>query len=165
MGTRSVIAIPTETGWKGRYVHWDGYPEHMVPEYLRLVAEKGVERCIDVLINWNAGWSSITSNPVIDGMTNDGRFKAVSDYGIAYTTKKMNFFGQPDYQQASFADWQTSEDTESWCEYAYVLHPDVLEVWENVEGGWKHHSTVRYDSKVFLDAEKNVRDLPTSILV
>lgn len=166
MSTRSVIAKPTENGgWIGRYVHFDGYPEAMVPEYMRLVHEKGVQRCIDILINFNAGWSSIESNPTLADWRNDGRFKTVSNYGVAYTTKVMDFAGQKDYQQASMDDWQTSEDTESWCEWAYVLHPDVLEVWENVEGGWKHHSTIPYDSKIFLDSEHNVVDLPTSVLV
>jgi hypothetical protein len=169
MGTRSVIAIETETGFKGRYVHWDGYPEHMVPEYFRLLKEKGYERCVDVLINWNAGWSNITSKPTLDPTTSDGRFKVVSNYGVAYTTKKMNFMGDPEYQQASFSQWVTSEDTESWCEWAYVLKPYGLDVWENAyEDGvskWVLHQSLTLEDTWYIDSAGDPCDLPTSILV
>ena len=166
MSTRSVIAKPTETGWIGRYVHFDGYPEAMVPNYLRLVNEKGVDRCIDILINFNAGWSSIQDNPRLDEWQNDGRYKTVSNYGVAYTTKILkNFAGQENYQQASMDDWISNEDTDSWCEWAYVLYPDTLDVYEATNDGWKHHSTVAYNADTYTDSEGNRVPLPTSILV
>ncbi|KND28611.1 hypothetical protein IQ64_43540 [Streptomyces stelliscabiei] len=31
MATRSFIARPTDTGYAGVYVHWDGYPSHHLP--------------------------------------------------------------------------------------------------------------------------------------
>ena len=166
MSTRSVIAKPTEDGgWIGRYVHFDGYPEAMVPEYLRLVNEKGVDRCIDILINFNAGWSQITSNPTLGEYYSDGRFKTVSNYGVAYTTKKMTFMGQADYQQASMDDWISNTDEDHWCEWAYVLHPDHLEVFESTAEGWKHHSNVAYNADDYLDSAGSPQPLPTSILV
>lgn len=61
MATRSIISVvategyKTEEGstikfldqrisWFGRYVHWDGYPEHMVPAICGVVQKYGVER-------------------------------------------------------------------------------------------------------------------------
>lgn len=146
MSTRSVIAKPTETGWTGRYCHSDGYPEHQVPELMRLVKEKGLDRCIDILINFNAGWSYLTPNPALTaGYNDDGRFKTVSNYGIAYTTKKMTMHGQP-YQQARMEDWITNEDEDTWCEWAYVLTPEGIEVYQATQDGWESFDTVSYDS-------------------
>ncbi|WP_327731464.1 hypothetical protein OG250_43285 [Streptomyces sp. NBC_00487] len=31
LATRSFIARPTDTGYAGVYVHWDGYPSHHLP--------------------------------------------------------------------------------------------------------------------------------------
>ncbi len=167
MSTRSVIAKPTEDGgWIGRYVHFDGYPEAKVPDYLRLVNEKGVERCFDTLINFNAGWSSIDQNPTLSEWNGDGRFKTVSNYGVAYTTKVVPMPGNPTYRQASMDDWITNEDDDTWCEWAYVLYPDFLDVWEHHGEGWVHHSTVAYNATTYTDSEGNLAELPnTSILV
>lgn len=151
MSTRSVIAKPTEHGWVGRYCHSDGYPEHMVPELMRLVKEKGLDRCIDILINFNAGWSFITDNPTLTvGYNDDGRFKVVSNYGIAYTTRKMNIFGQADYQQASMDDWIDNLGDSCGAEWAYVLTPEGIKVFEDKYGsGWVLFDTVAYDSESY----------------
>lgn len=148
MSTRSVIAKPTENGgWVGRYCHSDGYPEHQVPELVRLVKEKGLDRCIDILINFNAGWSYLDRNPELrKGYNDDGRFKTVSNYGVAYTTKKFTFMGQPDYQQASMDDWIDNENKDTWCEWAYVLTPEGIEVYQATKDGWESFDTVAYDS-------------------
>lgn len=146
MSTRSVIAKPTGEGWVGRYCHSDGYPEHMVPELIRLVKEKGLDRCIDILINFNAGWSYLTPNPALtEGYNDDGRFKTVSNYGIAYTTKKMTLHGKP-YQQASMDDWIEGNDTDTWCEWAYVLAPEGIEVYQAGKDEWVLFDTVSYNS-------------------
>jgi hypothetical protein len=147
MSTRSVIAKPTEDGWVGRYCHSDGYPEHQVPELMRLVKEKGLDRCIDILINFNAGWSYLTSDPTLtEGFNDDGRFKTVSNYGIAYTTKIIPMPGQPNYQQARMEDWIVNTDTDTWCEWTYVLTPECIEVYENTVDGWTLYDTVSYDT-------------------
>lgn len=162
MSTRSVIAKPTEDGgWVGRYCHSDGSPEHQIPELVRLVNEKGLDRATDILINFNAGWSYLTPNPALTaGYNDDGRFKTVSNYGIAYTTKKFyDKFGHAEYQQASMDDWIDNKDTESWCEWAYVLTPDGIEVYENTTDGWILFDKVGYRADSF-----RIR-LHTSILV
>jgi hypothetical protein len=37
MSTHAIIAIPTETGFRGRFVHYDGYPENMMPAIQRII--------------------------------------------------------------------------------------------------------------------------------
>lgn len=121
MSTRSCVAIPQGDGWKGRYVHSDGYPEHMVPTLLDLIARKGVDRVRDVLINWNSGWSFIGT---YEGMTNylgEDRAHFVSDYGLAYTKKE-----QP------MSAWVTSDENDPlFIEYVYILGPKSLIVLES----------------------------------
>lgn len=125
MSTRSCVAIPQGDGWKGRYVHSDGYPEHMVPTLLDLIARKGVDRVRDVLINWNGGWSFVGT---YDGITNylgEDRAHFVSDYGLAYSKKE-----QP------MDSWITSEDNDAlFIEYVYILGPKSLIVLEHYSTG------------------------------
>lgn len=157
MSTRSVVAIPQGDGWKGRYVHSDGYPEHMIPTLMDLINRKGVDRVIDVLINWNPGWSFIGT---YDNMTNylgPDRAHFVSDYGLAYTR-----------QEQSMDDWYTDQDNNAlWIEYVYILGPKSITVLESqntgesqmldLDGGsqynapiYKHRllDTISYDSMI-----------------
>ncbi len=121
MSTRSCVAIPQGDGWKGRYVHSDGYPEHMVPTLLDLIARKGVERVRDVLINWNPGWSWLGKEEGITNNLGPGRAHFVSDYGLAYTKKE-----QP------MSAWITSEENDPlFIEYVYILGPKSLIVLES----------------------------------
>ena len=67
MATRSIISVVategylTETGsainikdqrisWFGRYCHWDGYPEHMVPAICQVVQKYGVTKAKSVIM-------------------------------------------------------------------------------------------------------------------
>jgi hypothetical protein len=121
MSTRSCVAIPQGDGWKGRYVHSDGYPEHMVPALLDLISRKGVDRVQDVLINWNPGWSFIGSYEGITNYLGEDRAHFVSDYGLAYTK-----------HEANMTDWITSEDNDAlFIEFVYILGPKSLIVLEH----------------------------------
>lgn len=121
MSTRSCVAIPQGDGWKGRYVHSDGYPEHMVPTLLDLIARKGVDRVRDVLINWNPGWSFIGSYEGITNYLGEDRAHFVSDYGLAYSK-----------HEANMTDWITSEDNDAlFIEFVYILGPKSLIVLEH----------------------------------
>ena len=125
MSTRSCVAIPQGDGWKGRYVHSDGYPEHMVPTLLDLIARKGVDRVRDVLINWNPGWSFIGSYEGITNYLGEDRAHFVSDYGLAYSKKE-----QP------MDSWITSEDNDAlFIEFVYILGPKSLIVLESYDTG------------------------------
>jgi hypothetical protein len=131
MSTRSCVAIPQGDGWKGRYVHSDGYPDHMVPTLLDLIARKGVDRVRDVLINWNGGWSFVGT---YEGMTNylgEDRAHFVSDYGLAYSKKE-----QP------LTEWITSEQNDAlFIEYVYILGPKSITVLESYDTGEKENAT------------------------
>lgn len=121
MSTRSCVAIPQGDGWKGRYVHSDGYPDHMLPTLMDLVQRKGLDRTIDVLINWNGGWSFVGTYEGITNYLGEDRAHFVSDYGLAYTKKE-----QP------LTEWITSEDGDPlWIEYVYILGPKSITVLES----------------------------------
>ena len=127
MSTRSCVAIPQGDGWKGRYVHSDGYPSHMLPTLMDLVNRKGLDRTIDVLINWNGGWSFVGTYEGITNYLGEDRAHFVSDYGLAYTKKE-----QP------LTSWITSEDNDAlFIEYVYILGPKSITVLEHYATGEK----------------------------
>ena len=138
MSTRSCVAIPQGDGWKGRYVHSDGYPDHMLPTLMDLVQRKGLDRVIDVLINWNGGWSFVGTYEGITNYLGEDRAHFVSDYGLAYSKKE-----QP------LTECITSEDGDAlWIEYVYVLGPKSITVLESYKNGevfaWRLLSTHKY---------------------
>lgn len=118
MGTRSVIATPgPDGGWKGRYVHWDGYPAGVGDALRAIIARDGVEKALKVLTEDHYGWSSVDGRggELSPGMR-DGRFVVVEGYGVAYTTEQG---------QSSPDEWVTDDTfADSWCEYVYVVLPD-----------------------------------------
>lgn len=90
MATRSIISVvategyKTETGspirisderisWFGRYCHWDGYPEHMVPVIQGLVRRFGIAGAKTRLMA--GGWSTLGS----DGQGNSLDFATLGD--------------------------------------------------------------------------------------
>lgn len=76
MATRSIIAVWGSEGyeiepnikvtstheWFGRYCHWDGYPEHMIPALQKIIAQFGVAETKRRLMLTT--WSSIGIDPV-----------------------------------------------------------------------------------------------------
>jgi hypothetical protein len=145
MSTRSVVAFQEGDGWRGRYVHSDGYPSARVPDLLKIVERDGVDAAIKTITETWAGWSSLhATQPEIagvapdpdagwgtpgftayllapGGMYGDGRFANVPGYGIAYTTES----GQIDADH-----WIDHTDTDIWLEWAYVLNDRGLTVWK-----------------------------------
>jgi hypothetical protein len=120
MSTRSCVAIPQGDGWKGRYVHSDGYPEHMVPTLLNLIRRKGVERVQNVLVNWNPGWSYLDATDGINYL-GEGRAHFVSDYGLAYSRSEQ-----------SMDSWIDDQNPDAlFIEYVYIIGPKSLTVLES----------------------------------
>jgi len=76
MATRSIIAVWGSEGyeiepnikvtstheWFGRYCHWDGYPEHMIPALQSIIKQFGVVEAKRKLMS--TSWSSIGIDPV-----------------------------------------------------------------------------------------------------
>lgn len=115
MGTRSIIAIPTDDSWKGRYVHWDGYPANMGKELTAIIQRDGYETAVKVLTEDHKSWSSISSRqPSADplgGIT-------VPGYGVAH-------MDVPEDQDP----WLFPGD-EDWTEWVYLLLPFGIAVYE-----------------------------------
>lgn len=69
MGTRSVVGYYTDGGdFRGSYVHYDGYPDVMIPELELLHEIRGYEGMIEWVEEGikGAGRTSVTSNPYYD---------------------------------------------------------------------------------------------------
>jgi hypothetical protein len=80
MATRSIIAVWGSEGyeiepnikvtstheWFGRYCHWDGYPEHMIPALQAIIAQFGVAETKRRIMS--TSWSSIGTDPVDMGI-------------------------------------------------------------------------------------------------
>ena len=63
MSTRSIIAIPEGDGWKGRYVHYDGYPAGVGQTVWHIVKTAGLAEAARILTSKPIGWSIINDNP------------------------------------------------------------------------------------------------------
>lgn len=103
MATRSIIAVWGVQGyeiepnikvtstheWFGRYCHWDGYPEHMIPALQFIIAAFGVEEAKRKIMS--TSWSSIGGVDVEDlqiGKLNPEKdpflFAGGDDWGTEY---------------------------------------------------------------------------------
>ncbi|MGW2700863.1 hypothetical protein [Streptomyces sp. NPDC001340] len=124
MGTRAIIARPTESGgFAGRYLHHDGAPSTAVSLLRDLVLNvRGgdVEAATRYLLDEHPnGWISL---PASDG---GGRCLCHDD----------------DVDMGLFTDKTDGEG-----EYAYVLHPDRLEVLARTSEGWLPVRTTAWTS-------------------
>ena len=116
MATRSIIAEVSESGWQGRYVHWDGHPKTKLDQLLLLVARDGLQTVTKTIIHDNYSWSSI--DPFTQEKDSE-QWKFVEGYGYAH-----NDIEEP--RQYMF----TEKDTEfAWAEYLYVLGLRGIQVW------------------------------------
>lgn len=122
MGTSSVIATPAGSlGWKGRYVHWDGYPTGVGESLRRIINRDGVLEAVRRLTQDRYGWSNIDpeeAGPVPDYMQ-DGRFATEVGYGTAYTTAAG---------QSTEDEWVTRDGDDWGTEWAYVVQEGAIEV-------------------------------------
>ena len=67
MGTRSIVSVPDGDGWKGRYVHWDGYPTGVGQSLIEIVMRDGIEVARRTIVDEHVYWSSIDAS---EGMAN-----------------------------------------------------------------------------------------------
>lgn len=118
MGTRSAVGFTTATGFKGRYVHFDGYPSYMTHQLATIVRRDGAPHALHVLTAQHHGWSSIATGIVTPDYSTD---LAVPGYGIALTD-------QPD-------TWHTDNDHDTFIDYAYAITEGTIEVW-TWRSGW-----------------------------
>ena len=118
MGTRSVIAKPDGDIWRGRYCHWDGYPQWTGHAIFTLVQRDGLEVARKTLVDDNFYWSTVDYRADKVGYEGDTRFYLVQGYGTAGNE-----------EQSSPDEWWTpSEVSGSWIEWIYVLTDEGLMV-------------------------------------
>lgn len=114
MSTRSVVAIPDGDAWKGRYVHWDGYPTYMAPSLTDLVRRDGLAKVVLTLTESFYGWSTIDPNEtrLEDCSGFDAKqFASVVGFGVAYKDQPK--------------EWLTPND-DAGTEWVYILCPAGL---------------------------------------
>jgi hypothetical protein len=123
MSTRSIIAIPTDTDWKGRYVHWDGYPSNMGKELSAIIQRDGYENAIKILTQDHKSWSGINSDPL--NLSDPQGHTLVPGYGVAHADIP-----------ADDDPWLLPGD-EDWTEWVYLLLPFGIAVYErsNADAG------------------------------
>jgi hypothetical protein len=127
MGTRCAVAVPHGDSWRGRYVHWDGYPSAKVPFLQEVVRRDGLETARRTLVEDYYGWSSLSSREIAHSWSSEPRFASVPGYGEAYTT--IDNQSHPDR-------WVEPDKPDGGVEYCYVLRDDAIEVLDRrVKGG------------------------------
>ncbi|MFD7017512.1 hypothetical protein [Streptomyces sp. NPDC059928] len=122
MSTRSVIARPTDTGYAGTYVHWDGYPSHHLP--LLLAAHQytfgsDTEALARYLIDdAPEGWSFLGTDLLVNapGLLRDTLPRGHHEPGRRY----------PEHSPGEHL--VITERTASRLDWGYVLHPQGIEV-------------------------------------
>jgi hypothetical protein len=124
MATRAIIAVERAQGWRGRYAHWDNYPERMVGVLGALVERDGITKVVTTLINDNASWS------VIDYEQGD-----TDPFGDSQNIRKGYGVTHDDIDKDSDMAWYTEETgAYSWAEYVYVMRRNGVSVYK-VESG------------------------------
>ena|SRR6478609_4280553 len=129
MGTRSIVAARTESGIKGVYVHWDGYPEGRLPVLRAMIERDGVSKVVRTIIGKPNGWSHLSNEmgDELESMHSDGRFIAVPGYGVQYADYPIQ--GDQNY-------WEPKDHTESevFIEYIYIINEDGSVDWADACG-------------------------------
>jgi hypothetical protein len=121
VSTNSIVGIATDTGFKGRYVHWDGYPSGVGQAVADIVKRDGMELAVKTLTEDHVEWSTLTAEAEPSGHGSD---HSVAGYGVAYGTQD---------QQDAWLD-ETSQPGPEW---AYVITEIEILVWRFLDGVWK----------------------------
>ena len=125
MSTRSAVSRDNGGQFKGRYIHWDGYPTGVGIQLCNIIRAFGAEEAAKIIVDDNYGWSHLDSTTPQALTGNDAqyydepRFKTVAGFGVAYTDTK----GTDGYQQATSEDWITETDS-WWTEWQYAIAPN-----------------------------------------
>lgn len=86
MGTRSVVARQSENGeLEARYVHWDGYPSHMMGVLSEFIRRDGYETTCRVLLDEHNGWSFLSPFQQEDDETFGDHIATKEYWGKYYT--------------------------------------------------------------------------------
>lgn len=116
MSTNSVIAIPQGDHWHGRFCHWDGNPQSLLPRLQTIVRRDSAEVAAELLTKQT--WSTIGPDQHLDSENSLGeRAFNVVGYGLAHSTEQE---GSHDWIEADGDDWG--------AQWAYVIYPKHITV-------------------------------------
>ena len=133
MATRAIIAVERAQGWRGRYAHWDNYPERMVGVLGALVERDGLTQVVTTLINDNPSWSIIDHEQGDTDEFQDEKNIRVG-YGIVHD----------DIHKDSDEAWYTEETgAYSWAQFVYVMRANGVSVY-TVESGEGNTETLKH---------------------
>jgi len=126
MATRGIIAVGNNgclgEGWRGRYAHWDNYPERIVGVLGALVSRDGYEKVVQTLIHDNVSWSTIDNDTTrfSDEMWGDDyRRNVIDGYGVVHDDMSpLDEFAWYDDECGAY----------SWACYVYVMTEHGVEV-------------------------------------
>lgn len=126
MGTRACIAVweNKESGiFRGKYSHWDGYPDHLGVTLQNWVNRNGLDKTVEILIDGveaQSGWSTIN---------HDGDYSSI---GWDNPLKNNSYWCRGDKGDIyTFKDFDDIKS--SWCEYVYILCDKHIEVYSGDE--------------------------------
>lgn len=111
MSTNAILAVRTEAGVVGRYLHSDGYPDHVVPNLERMIERDGGAKVAETLLAADrGGWSSINDS---QGPFENDYKRGVEGYGNVYT----------DDERSEPSRWELAVP-DACIEYGYILDPE-----------------------------------------
>ncbi|MFI1358202.1 hypothetical protein ACH4TV_32160 [Streptomyces sp. NPDC020898] len=129
LATRSFIARPTDTGYAGVYVHWDGYPSHHVPLLLgahqyRFDGDLDA-LCRHLIDEAPEGWSQLGTD-LLDGAPEPLRAELVGS--DEHPSRKHDNVHVITIGAAEPEPWTVTEKSHGGLDWGYVLHPHGIEV-------------------------------------
>jgi hypothetical protein len=135
MSTHAIIGTPTpDGGFRGRYVHHDGFPHGVGKTFAAIIARDGLEYALRVLTRQYTSWSLLDEDlPAhADKIPFTVRHDVqVDGYGMAH---------HPD--EPTTAEWYSDTGTtEAGAEWAYAATPESVQVWRRPTGGtWERRA-------------------------
>ncbi|MCD9193396.1 hypothetical protein [Streptomyces albireticuli] len=154
LATRSFIARPTDTGFTGIYVHWDGYPSHHLPLLLTAFRHRfagDLETMAQHLIdNVAVGWSELGTD-LLDGAPEPLRHALTG--GDNYPSSELDDLITPDGSPPE--RMTVAETSASGLDWGYILRPHGIEVVHRYETrgpvvGWKTDPRARFSDNYAL---------------
>jgi hypothetical protein len=109
MSTHALIGVPTATGYKARFVHWDGYTSEMMP---------AIKRCIQ-------------QHKVAGDTFSDAVFYMLGNHWSSFSTSGHKYAEAHSHNQV----WYT-EDSDIDANYLYLLDDGEVTPYIRSEEGW-----------------------------
>jgi len=113
VSTNSIIAVPEGDTWRGRFAHWDGYPEAMGKNLWAIVQRDGLDAAAKTLTEDHAHWSTIDPGKMEPGENDTDGCLVEPGYGVYHDDDE---------------GWILPEGDKWGTEWLYVLAPGGLMV-------------------------------------